>query len=138
MGAVTLMMTPPIKRLARTLIIVALVWSIDIIAFSFTSTLWAAALAWVINIATVAWWANTPRTMFQLAAKDEMRGRVMGVRMLAVYGLPVGLVVGGWLIERYGVQAAITGFAVGGLIATGLAAIRWPSLLTGFTRPERE
>ena len=67
----------------------------------------------------------------------EMRGRVMGVRMLAVYGLPVGLVAGGWLIERYGVQAAITGYAVGGLISAGLAVARWPSLLTGFARPER-
>ena len=66
----------------------------------------------------------------------EMRGRVMGVRMLAVYGLPVGLVVGGWLIERYGVQAAITGYAVGGLISAGLAVVKWPSLLTGFPRPE--
>ena len=66
----------------------------------------------------------------------EMRGRVMGVRMLAVYGLPVGLVVGGWLIERYGVQAAITGYAVGGLISAALAVVKWPSLLTGFPRPE--
>ena len=68
----------------------------------------------------------------------EMRGRVMGVRMLAVYGLPVGLVVGGSLIERYGVQAAITGYAVGGLIAAGLAVLKWPNLLTGFPRPERD
>ena len=69
--------------------------------------------------------------------KFEMRGRVMGLRSLAVYGLPVGLVVGGWLIERYGLQAAITGYAVGGLISVGLAVLKWPTLLTGFSRPER-
>ncbi|MCZ6538366.1 MAG: hypothetical protein O6922_00875, partial [Chloroflexi bacterium] len=60
-----------------------------------------------------------------------------GLRMLAVYGLPMGLIVGGWLIERYGVHVAITGYAVGGLIATGLSVLRWPALLTGFSRTER-
>ena len=68
----------------------------------------------------------------------EMRGRVMGVRMLAVYGLPMGLVIGGWLIELYGVQAAITGFAIGGLAAAVLSVFKWPGLLTGFPRTERE
>ena len=34
------------------------------------------------------------------AAGPVMRGRVMGVRMLAVYGLPIGLRAGGWLVEQ--------------------------------------
>ena len=75
--------------------------------------------------------------VLMMFAKFEMRGRVMGMRMLAVYGLPVGLIAGGWLIERYGVQPAITGYAVGGLIATGLSVLKWPGLLTGFPRVDR-
>jgi MFS family permease len=70
--------------------------------------------------------------------KFEMRGRVMGVRMLAVYGLPIGLIVGGWLIERYGVQTFVTSYAVAGLIVTGLSVLKWPTLLTGFARGERD
>ena len=71
-------------------------------------------------------------------AKIEMRGRVMGVRMLAVYGLPMGLVAGGWLIEQFGVPVAVTGYAVGGLVITVLSVLRWPKLITGFLPTERE
>ena len=76
--------------------------------------------------------------VLMMFTKFEMRGRVMGVRMLAVYGLPMGLVIGGWLIEQYGVPRTVTGYAVGGLIALGVSVIRWPKLLTGFTAVERE
>jgi predicted MFS family arabinose efflux permease len=69
--------------------------------------------------------------------KFEMRGRVMGVRMLAVYGLPLGLVVGGWLIEQLGVRATISWYAVAGLVLLVLSVARWPKLLTGFDRGDR-
>ena len=42
----------------------------------------------------------------------------MGVRMLAVYGLPVGLVAFGLLIDRIGYPATITVATVAGLICT--------------------
>ena len=49
------------------------------------------------------------------------RGRVMGVRMLAVYGMPLGLLAGGALIEWVGVRFQIAAFAVAGLVMLGLA-----------------
>jgi len=64
--------------------------------------------------------------------KFEMRGRVMGIRMLAVYGLPMGLVIGGWIIEHFGVSVMITGYAIIGLISVALSILRWPELITGF------
>ena len=42
------------------------------------------------------------------AAGDGFRGRVMGVRTLAVYGLPLGLMASGALIERIGYPLTIT------------------------------
>tara|TARA_B100001750_G_scaffold71568_1_gene57103 strand:+ start:1719 stop:1967 length:249 start_codon:yes stop_codon:yes gene_type:complete len=71
-------------------------------------------------------------------AKFEMRGRVMGVRMLAVYALPMGMVIGGWLIEQYGVPVTITGYAVVGLLAIALSLFRWPELITGFSIDEQK
>ncbi len=57
------------------------------------------------------------------------RGRVMGVRMLAVYGMPLGLLAGGALIEWVGVRFQIASFAVAGLALLGLAVVvtrgRW-------------
>ena len=49
------------------------------------------------------------------------RGRVMGVRMLAVYGNAVGLILGGVLIEWLGVRFQIVAFAIAGLALFGLA-----------------
>ena len=61
----------------------------------------------------------------------RFRGRIMGVRMLAVYGLPIGLVAGGFLSERYGVQDALGMFALAGLAGTVAAVLVWPTLVRG-------
>jgi predicted MFS family arabinose efflux permease len=59
------------------------------------------------------------------AAGDRFRSRVMGVRMLAVYGLPLGLVASGLLIERIGYPLTITLSASVGLLLTLLITLRW-------------
>lgn len=46
---------------------------------------------------------------------DEVSGRVMGVRILAIYGLPVGLLVAGWLIEQIGFASTVSAYAMFGL-----------------------
>ncbi len=64
-------------------------------------------------------------------APEEFRGRVMGVRALAVYGLPVGLLVGGFLAQWLGAQTALVISSIAGLGLTGVALVVWPSLLRG-------
>jgi MFS family permease len=59
------------------------------------------------------------------AADDRFRGRVMGVRMLAVYGLPLGLMASGGLIEWIGYPLTISGLAGVGLVFTLLIGIKW-------------
>jgi MFS family permease len=59
------------------------------------------------------------------AAGASYRGRVMGVRMLAVYGLPVGLLGTGALIDRLGYPVTITVAALLGLVFTILIGVRW-------------
>jgi len=58
---------------------------------------------------------------------DRFRGRVMGVRTLAVYGLPIGLMAAGVLIDRIGFPAAVTAYSVIGLAFTLLIVARWRS-----------
>ncbi len=55
----------------------------------------------------------------------ELRGRVMGVRMLAVYGLPIGLLVAGALSDRVGVITTVSVFGWAGVVLAGHAALRW-------------
>jgi hypothetical protein len=59
------------------------------------------------------------------AAEGRFRGRVMGVRMLAVYGLPIGLTLAGALVERWGFPATATLYCIVGLVFTAVIAARW-------------
>ena len=59
----------------------------------------------------------------------EMRGRVLGLRHLAVYGLPLGLFFSGFVAQRYGVSVALVVNGVAGIGALALATLRWPGLL---------
>ncbi|GIT53674.1 MAG: hypothetical protein Ct9H300mP16_08340 [Pseudomonadota bacterium] len=50
--------------------------------------------------------AMIPMSVLLLNTTDEpFRGRVSGIRILAVYGMPMGLILGGALIEWIGVPA---------------------------------
>jgi hypothetical protein len=63
------------------------------------------------------------------AAGDRFRGRVMGVRTLAVYGLPLGLIASGALIDLIGYPLTISTLSVVGMAFTLLIAIRWRASL---------
>jgi predicted MFS family arabinose efflux permease len=67
-----------------------------------------------------------PMSVILLRASDErFRGRVMGVRMLAVYGLPLGLIGAGALIERLGFAATTALYCLAGIGFTLVIAVRW-------------
>jgi sugar phosphate permease len=52
------------------------------------------------------------------SASEEMRGRVMGIRMLAIWGLPLGLLAAGPIIAHFGYPATTLLYAGAGLAAT--------------------
>ena len=56
-----------------------------------------------------------------MVTSPAYRGRVMGVRMLAVYANPLGLLVGGAVIEWWGVRFQMVTFAIVGLVLFGIA-----------------
>jgi len=58
-------------------------------------------------------------------AGERFRGRVMGVRMLAIYGLPLGLLAAGALIDFFGYVPVASFYCVFGLVMTLLIALRW-------------
>ena len=59
------------------------------------------------------------------SAGERYRGRVMGVRTLAIYGVPPGLLVAGALIERIGFPATVSLYCLVGAVLTALIALRW-------------
>jgi predicted MFS family arabinose efflux permease len=67
--------------------------------------------------------------MLLRGSHDNLRGRVMGIRMLAIYGLPIGLLMAGALIERVGFAATASLYATIGIVLTAAIAWRWRSSL---------
>ena len=62
-------------------------------------------------------------------AEPRLRGRVMGVRTLAIYGMPLGLMISGIVIERIGYPSTISIFSMVGLVFTLLIGVRWRASL---------
>jgi Na+/melibiose symporter-like transporter len=58
-------------------------------------------------------------------AEERYRGRVMGVRMMAIYTLPLGLLAAGPLIPSIGFHALAAAYTAVGLALLGLIAHRW-------------
>jgi hypothetical protein len=59
------------------------------------------------------------------SAEVQYRGLVMGVRMLAVYGLPIGLMGAGVIIETIGFPTTVAIYSVTGLLASLAIAFYW-------------
>lgn len=53
------------------------------------------------------------------------RGRVLGVRSLAIYGLPIGLVLSGVLIEHIGYEATVLLYSITGIVLTVAIILKW-------------
>ncbi len=65
-----------------------------------------------------------------LGVTDQMvRGRVIGVRMLAVYGIPLGLLASGFLVETLGFTAFVGIYATIGIVLTIIIGLKWRSVI---------
>jgi MFS family permease len=62
-------------------------------------------------------------------AGERFRGRVMGVRMLAIYGVPIGLLAAGALIEHLGFTVTASLYCLIGAVLTLAIALHWREAL---------
>ncbi len=63
--------------------------------------------------------------MLLRSSEERFRSRVMGIRMLAIYTLPLGLLAAGPLIEHFGFRAMATAYCLSGLALTVWIGVRW-------------
>jgi predicted MFS family arabinose efflux permease len=59
---------------------------------------------------------------------SAFRGRVLGLRGIAIFGLPAGLVLGGWLAQTFSVEVMLVTHSLIGLGMVALAYLLWPRL----------
>lgn len=117
------------RRAGRAMLIGAAAWFAAIFAIGQTGTI-GAGLAFVFIAGFMQNYNMTPLAAVLLrASAEEMRGRVLGIRILAVCGLPLGLLGTGPLIAGIGFPATAMLYAGLGLLLTGAIGWRWRAAL---------
>jgi MFS family permease len=127
-GSITLSRPRFPIALPRLMILSAVVWHLMLLSFAQMQSLRAGmlflALAGVMSSLTMI----SHSVILLSSTEARFRGRVLGVRMLAVYSLPLGLLIAGALIERLGFRATVSFYALAGIAFTALIAARWGAL----------
>ena len=122
-------------RAARAMLIGSAAWFVAILVFGQTTTL-AAGLAFVFLAGLMQSYSLTPLAAVMLrSSEEEMRGRVMGMRILAVWGLPLGLLASGPIIAWLGFAATSVLYAGLGLALTIAIGWRWQAAIWHRTAP---
>ena len=112
-------------RAARVMLMSGALWFAAILVFGQVRSV-GVALVLLFAIGFVQSFCLTPLAAVMLrASSEEMRGRVMGIRMLAIWGLPLGLVAAGPSIASLGFAPTTLLYAGLGLAATIAMGYRW-------------
>ena len=122
-------------RPARMMIVNACVWYVMLLAFVHVPGITGGRISLVLAGFAQSLSMVPMAVMLLQGAGARFRGRVMGVRMLAIYGLPVGLVAAGWLVERFGFAATASGYCLFGLLLTAMIGLRWRTALWPLDAP---
>jgi MFS family permease len=112
-------------RIARLLIGATLAWYAMLLVFVEIRAMPVAMACLVLAGMAQSMSMISAAVILMRSASAHLRGRVMGVRMLVIYGLPLGLLAAGSLIDLIGYSATGTLYAVFGLIAMTAIALRW-------------
>lgn len=123
----SLLMTRLAYRLpaGRGMLIFCACWYCMIIVFAHMPTHASACAVLVVTGCMQSIGMISMSSMILRCTDQTFRGRVMGIRMLAIYSLPIGLVLAGQLIPKIGYANTATLYCVIGLACTALIALRW-------------
>ncbi len=137
-GSITISMYGAHVRPARTMLVCTVIWLSLNLVFSWTTTpLAGEAVLFVAGFAQS--FCMIPMAVILLRVTNPaLRGCVMGVRMLAVYGLPMGLLLSGPIVERAGFAVTGTLYSALGIVLTLAIGFYWRSELWDRAAPVNE
>jgi MFS family permease len=112
-------------RPARMMIISAFAWYAALLVFAHMQTATAGIAVLALAGFAQSYCMVALAVLLLRITEQKFRGRVMGVRMLAIYSLPLGLLAAGTLIDHIGFRATASLYATVGLMLTLLIALNW-------------
>ncbi len=128
-GSLVIAVTGGPKQRGRYVVGYIVVWYLLLLAFGQATEPWQA----YVLLGLIGFSQGVSMLTMTIALLDAagpvMRGRVMGVRMLAVYGMPIGLLAGGWLVSNVGYVNMVLVYCAIGILATVTIAVKWREAL---------
>jgi MFS family permease len=122
----------------RAMLVTAGLWFGCLLIFSFLTDL-AVGMFMLVCTGFVQSLSMTPLAAVMLRGTEAaFRGRVMGMRMLAIWGLPAGLLSAGPLIDWLGYVGVAWLYTISGLLLTFCIAWRWRVALWDKAAPSNQ
>ena len=112
-------------RLTRLMMMASVAWYAMLLAFAQVPALFYGIPYLIVGGIMQSFAMVSLQIVVLRAAGEKFRGRVMGVRMMAIYSLPLGLLAAGPLIDWVGYRAMASLYAIVGIVFTLLIALRW-------------
>jgi len=112
-------------RVARLMIGATVVWYATLLVFVQMQTVPAAIACLMLAGFSQSLTMISIAVILMRTASEHFRGRVMGVRMLVIYSLPLGLLAAGSLIDEVGFAATGTLYAATGLALMLAIVLHW-------------
>ena len=134
-GSVTVSVGGRVLRPARMMIVFALAWYALLLVFAYMPAPASARVALLLAGMAQALSLVPMSVLLLHSAGERYRGRVMGVRTLAIYGVPPGLLTAGALIGWIGFAATVSIYCLVGAALTAAIALRWREALWPLSAP---
>jgi predicted MFS family arabinose efflux permease len=122
-------------RVARLMIGSTLAWFAALLVFAQLQSMPAALACLMLAGFMQSLAMISVAVILMRAASEHLRGRVMGVRMLAIYSLPLGLLAAGSLIGGIGFAATASLYAAAGLALMLAIVAHWRADLWNIHAP---
>jgi MFS family permease len=120
---------------ARVMLVFCAIWYILLLAFAHTTHPGAGIVALFLAGCAQSVGQIPMATLLLRMSDVQYRGRIMGIRMLAIYGNLPGLLLSGPLIASFGYPATATLYCTIGVVFTLLIAYRWRTQLWRLDAP---
>jgi MFS family permease len=133
-GSITLSLAGSV-RVARLLIGATLTWYAMLLVFVELKTMPVAIACLMLAGIAQSFSMISAAVILMRTASERFRGRVMGMRMMVIYGLPLGLLAAGSLIDLIGYTATDTLYAASGLAMMLAIALYWRADLWALHAP---
>lgn len=125
LGSITLSRIGHAIRPGRVMVICCAIWYAMIMVFAQMQGLPGGSMALMLAGLAQSLGMVPMQAMLLRTAAERFRGGVMGVRMLMIYGVPIGLMIAAPLIGRFGYPATATLYCAIGLAFILVIAVRW-------------